>query len=337
MCESVSLYVVEGGGGHSHSLIPDASLPQLPDMVPNKSSHYLCLPFSIIGLSDGLTVPFALTAGLSSLGESKLVVLGGVAELIAGAISMGIGGFLASQAERDHHRYLRRTTKARVQRSCDGEMEREVHAVLGPVGVNESVSRQVALNLLEVESTTAEQSGGLSDAEHGLKWSQSVGLTEFLLKFGQSIGALPHPVCLLHYLGSRHVLRGCPNAPHVLVCLYDRDGLSRRRHDPVNSLLYHPQGAHCARLLVYLHWYRSTHLWRCQGEGYWCSGQRGRWIHMGSSKYISSGWCSSSSRLWHSCPLRSGWMNCLTPPFFLSLVPLLYLVPCVWSPIWRVL
>jgi vacuolar iron transporter family protein len=51
---------------------------------------------SVIGLSDGLTVPFALTAGLSSLGESRLVVLGGVAELIAGAISMGIGGFRES-------------------------------------------------------------------------------------------------------------------------------------------------------------------------------------------------------------------------------------------------
>ncbi|EEB88544.1 hypothetical protein MPER_13562, partial [Moniliophthora perniciosa FA553] len=61
----------------------------------------------IIGLSDGLTVPFALTAGLSSLGTSRIVVLGGVAELIAGAISMGIGGFLASQAERDHYRYLK--------------------------------------------------------------------------------------------------------------------------------------------------------------------------------------------------------------------------------------
>jgi VIT1/CCC1 family predicted Fe2+/Mn2+ transporter len=47
----------------------------------------------VIGLSDGLTVPFALTAGLASLGSSKVVVLGGVAELIAGAISMGIGAF----------------------------------------------------------------------------------------------------------------------------------------------------------------------------------------------------------------------------------------------------
>lgn len=273
-------------------------------------SNYPCLPFSVIGLSDGLTVPFALTAGLSSLGESKLVVLGGIAELIAGAISMGIGGFLASQAERDHHHYLRRMTKARVQRSCDGEMEREVYAVLGPVGVDEKVSRQVALNLLEVESTTAEQSEGSSDAEHGLKWSQSVGLTEFLLKFGQGIGAPPHPVCLSHYLGSRNVLRGCPNAPHVLVCIYDRPGLSRWRHDPVNSLLFHPQGARCAGLLVHLHWDRSTHLWRCQGEGYWCSRQ-GRWIHMGRSKYISSGWCSGSSSLRNSCPLRSGWMNAL--------------------------
>ncbi|KAH9038689.1 DUF125-domain-containing protein [Lactarius deliciosus] len=135
----------------------------------------------VIGLSDGLTVPFALTAGLSSLGESKLVVLGGIAELIAGAISMGIGGFLASQAERDHYRFLRRTTKARVLRSCDGEMEREVHAVLGAVGVDKS--------LLEAES--GERSSGLPDEEHGLRWSQSVGITEFLLKFGEGLEEVP--------------------------------------------------------------------------------------------------------------------------------------------------
>ncbi|KAI9456074.1 Ccc1 family [Russula earlei] len=101
---------------------------------------------------------------------------------------MGIGGFLASQAERDHHRYLRRATKARVRRSCDGEVEREVHAVLGPVGVEEAVSRQVALSLLKVESA-AERSDDLPDAERGLKRSggQSVGVTEFLLKLGEGL------------------------------------------------------------------------------------------------------------------------------------------------------
>ena len=56
---------------------------------------YLASSDSVIGLSDGLTVPFALTAGLASLGNSRVVVLGGVAELIAGAISMGIGAFRA--------------------------------------------------------------------------------------------------------------------------------------------------------------------------------------------------------------------------------------------------
>ena len=54
---------------------------------------------SILGLSDGLTVPFALTAGLSSFGNARLVVLGGLAELFAGAISMGLGGFLGAKSE----------------------------------------------------------------------------------------------------------------------------------------------------------------------------------------------------------------------------------------------
>jgi VIT1/CCC1 family predicted Fe2+/Mn2+ transporter len=54
---------------------------------------------AIIGLSDGLTVPFALTAGLSALGDTKVVVYGGLAELIAGAISMGLGGYLGAKSE----------------------------------------------------------------------------------------------------------------------------------------------------------------------------------------------------------------------------------------------
>lgn len=52
-----------------------------------------------IGLSDGLTVPFALTAGLSTLGDTSVVIYGGLAELIAGAISMGLGGYLGARSE----------------------------------------------------------------------------------------------------------------------------------------------------------------------------------------------------------------------------------------------
>jgi hypothetical protein len=54
---------------------------------------------AIIGLSDGMTVPFALTAGLSTLDDTKIVVFGGLAELIAGAISMGLGGYLGAKSE----------------------------------------------------------------------------------------------------------------------------------------------------------------------------------------------------------------------------------------------
>lgn len=52
-----------------------------------------------IGLSDGLTVPFALTAGLSTLGDTNVVIYGGLAELAAGSISMGLGGYLGARSE----------------------------------------------------------------------------------------------------------------------------------------------------------------------------------------------------------------------------------------------
>ncbi|KAJ6597495.1 VIT family-domain-containing protein [Mycena vulgaris] len=148
----------------------------------------------IIGLSDGLTVPFALTAGLSSLGESRLVVLGGVAELIAGAISMGIGGFLASQAERDHYRFLRTATAARVVRSCDGEMEREVAEVLAPIGVDERTCRAVARCLRDAELPAGSSNPVTShdlESSDSLRWSKEVGLTPFLLKFGAGLEEVP--------------------------------------------------------------------------------------------------------------------------------------------------
>lgn len=151
----------------------------------------------VIGLSDGLTVPFALTAGLSSLGESRLVVLGGIAELIAGAISMGIGGFLASQAERDHYRFLKRHTSSRVLRSCEGEMEREVYAVLGPVGVDERTSRAVTKCLRDVEFDTDVDGSGPSSPDEetqSLRWKSDVGLTPFLLRFGEGLGSFFSPL-----------------------------------------------------------------------------------------------------------------------------------------------
>lgn len=58
----------------------------------------------IIGLSDGLTVPFALAAGLSSaVSDNHIVTTAGIAEIIAGSIAMGLGGYLAGKTEQEHY------------------------------------------------------------------------------------------------------------------------------------------------------------------------------------------------------------------------------------------
>src|SRR5438067_13188813 len=58
----------------------------------------------VIGMSDGLTVPFALAAGLSSAAASTgLIVTAGLAEIAAGSIAMGLGGYLAARTDQQHY------------------------------------------------------------------------------------------------------------------------------------------------------------------------------------------------------------------------------------------
>src|SRR5256885_10794883 len=58
----------------------------------------------VIGMSDGLTVPFALAAGLSgAVAASRIVVTAGLAEVAAGSIAMGLGGYLAARSDAEHY------------------------------------------------------------------------------------------------------------------------------------------------------------------------------------------------------------------------------------------
>jgi vacuolar iron transporter family protein len=58
----------------------------------------------VIGMSDGLTVPFALAAGLSgAIDKSSIIIIAGIAEIAAGSIAMGLGGYLAGKTEQDHY------------------------------------------------------------------------------------------------------------------------------------------------------------------------------------------------------------------------------------------
>jgi len=72
----------------------------------------------VIGMSDGLTVPFALAAGLTgtAAATSKLVVIAGLAEIAAGSIAMGLGGYLAARTDREHyHSELEREYRETVE------------------------------------------------------------------------------------------------------------------------------------------------------------------------------------------------------------------------------
>lgn len=57
----------------------------------------------VIGMSDGLTVPFALAAGLTAVASSRVIVTAGLAEVAAGSIAMGLGGYLASRGDTEHY------------------------------------------------------------------------------------------------------------------------------------------------------------------------------------------------------------------------------------------
>jgi VIT1/CCC1 family predicted Fe2+/Mn2+ transporter len=92
----------------------------------------------VIGLSDGLTVPFALAAGLSgAIDSTALIVTAGIAEIAAGAIAMGLGGFLAARTDADHYdsEYRR---EAREIVEVPHVEEREVAGILREFGVPEA-------------------------------------------------------------------------------------------------------------------------------------------------------------------------------------------------------
>jgi VIT1/CCC1 family predicted Fe2+/Mn2+ transporter len=95
----------------------------------------------VIGMSDGLTVPFALAAGLSgAVDNSHIVVVAGLAEIAAGSIAMGLGGYLAARSDAEHYESERLREMREVQEIPDEEAL-EVQKVFADYGLshNESV------------------------------------------------------------------------------------------------------------------------------------------------------------------------------------------------------
>ncbi|HOP07778.1 MAG TPA: VIT1/CCC1 transporter family protein [candidate division Zixibacteria bacterium] len=91
----------------------------------------------VIGMSDGLTVPFALAAGLSSAAAStQIVVTAGLAEIAAGSIAMGLGGYLAARTDAEHYKSERKREFTEVEVVPEVEVE-EVRDVFRGYGVEE--------------------------------------------------------------------------------------------------------------------------------------------------------------------------------------------------------
>ena len=152
----------------------------------------------IIGMADGLTVPFALAAGISGAVHSTgIIVIAGLAEIAAGSISMGLGGYLAGRSDVEHYRRERRIEE-RAIREVPSEEEDEVNDVLRGYGLPEEDSRRIVALL----------------CPHPEAW------VDFMLRFELGLEP-PHPHRALISgvtIGGAYIVGGIiPLAPYMLV------------------------------------------------------------------------------------------------------------------------
>ncbi|MGH9393016.1 MAG: VIT1/CCC1 transporter family protein [Terriglobales bacterium] len=133
----------------------------------------------VIGMSDGLTVPFALAAGLSgvAVATSKIVVTAGLAEIAAGAIAMGLGGYLAARSDAEHYASeLAREEREIVERPDDER--REVAEILESYGLNAADSVSMVERLAQRPAAWRDFMMrfelGLEPPEPGRAWASAV-------------------------------------------------------------------------------------------------------------------------------------------------------------------
>ena len=98
---------------------------------------------TVIGMADGLTVPFALAAGLSgAINQTGIIVTAGLAEIAAGSIAMGLGGYMAAKSDAEHYAKEREREKREVAEIPQEEM-REVAEVFQAYGLTEEQTQPI--------------------------------------------------------------------------------------------------------------------------------------------------------------------------------------------------
>ena len=116
-------------------------MPQTPHVEKHFTSSETVRDI-VIGMSDGLTVPFALAAGLSAIASSGVVVTAGFAEIAAGSIAMGLGGYLAARSDAEHYASELAREYDEIETKTDFEI-RETEEILVAYGLTEQESQPV--------------------------------------------------------------------------------------------------------------------------------------------------------------------------------------------------
>lgn len=114
--------------------------------TPHVETHFTAGLFVrdvVIGMADGLTVPFALAAGLSgAVSSTRLIVIGGLAEIAAGSIAMGLGGYLAAKGDAEHYEQEKRREEREIVEIPEAE-KAEVEELFEHYGLTEAEAKPV--------------------------------------------------------------------------------------------------------------------------------------------------------------------------------------------------
>ena len=113
--------------------------------TPHVESHFrssASVRDVVIGMADGLTVPFALAAGLSAVAASRVIVVAGLAEIAAGSIAMGLGGYLAARSDAEHYASEREREEREIVERVDDERH-EVLEILDSYGLEHEQSQAI--------------------------------------------------------------------------------------------------------------------------------------------------------------------------------------------------
>jgi VIT1/CCC1 family predicted Fe2+/Mn2+ transporter len=120
----------------------------------------------VIGMSDGLTVPFALAAGLSgAVASNNIVITAGIAEIVAGSIAMGLGGYLAGKTDVEHYQTELKREYEEVKTVPEKEKQ-EVKEIFGEYGISPGLQDALAFEI----------------SQDNKKW------VEFMMKFELGMG-----------------------------------------------------------------------------------------------------------------------------------------------------